>query len=606
MSQVKLVKDSINIVDVIGKKLDLKKAGTNYKALCPFHGESTPSFFVNEQLQRYRCFGCGASGDVFEFLQQYEGMSFVEALEELADQAGIKLEKFQKSPQDEERTQILEILNLAKEYFHYLLTEHKSGQVAKDYLKDRGTTQEITHLFQLGYSLDKWDGLINYLHKKKGYSLDLLEKTGLAINKDGRYYDRFRGRLMFPLRNHRGQVVGFSGRVLDPEVKQAKYINSPETSVYHKSEVLFGFSENYQQIKQAEQVIVTEGEFDCLSSLQAHVSQTVAIKGSALTEQQVKLLARTVKKVILALDRDEAGMKATRRAVEVVAEANTNLELRVVNLDVFSEEEIAKLKDPDDMARFSPEKWRQAVKSSISVYEFLIQAALQKYDLKTPEGKRDFITELAEPIWGIDHQVEKDFYLKKLAELLNVKKQLVEEDIKGTLKRAQSGTPIRNSSRDNNQTTKPTAPQKISRLQKIERYILFLTLQLDNAETLKKIKRLNKVEWQDSKIKLFMEAALKREPFSLKKTLQDLGEDVQEYISNLYLSPTYTQHTENLKIKEEWDKTWEVLKKEINKQKVKSITDELTKLESKQELSEEEEALQMTLLQQIVALKKGS
>ncbi len=261
MSQVKQIKQANDVVEVIGQRLDLKRAGSSYKALCPFHSESSPSFFINEQLQRYKCFGCQASGDVIEFLQNYEGMSFLEALKHLADRAGIKLKEYRRSKDDQVRETLLEILNLAKQYYHFLLTKHEQGQAARAYLKQRGTTQKSTELFQLGYALPAWDGLYRYLVDKKGYQAEDVLKTGLIIKsrKGHRYYDRFRDRIIFPLKNHRGQVVGFSGRALNQDEKTPKYINTPETSLYHKAQMLYGFHELYQEIRKQNELIIVEG-----------------------------------------------------------------------------------------------------------------------------------------------------------------------------------------------------------------------------------------------------------------------------------------------------------------------------------------------------------
>ena len=252
MSQIQEVKDANNIVEIVGEKIDLRPSGSSFKARCPFHSEKTPSFFVHPEMQRYRCFGCGATGDVLDFLQNYDGMTFYEALKYLADRASITLKDFNRTSEDEEREQLLGILNLAKEYYHYLLTQHEAGKPALAYLKERGTNSQSIKLFNLGYSLSSWDGLIKYLHQKKKYPLELIAKTGLIIKGKGdRYYDRFRGRVMFPLKNHRGQVVGFSGRLLTAQAKEAKYINSPETSLYHKSKLLYGYSELFREIRKA-------------------------------------------------------------------------------------------------------------------------------------------------------------------------------------------------------------------------------------------------------------------------------------------------------------------------------------------------------------------
>ncbi|OGJ41036.1 MAG: DNA primase, partial [Candidatus Pacebacteria bacterium RIFOXYC1_FULL_39_21] len=352
MSQVQQVKDATDIVQLISERVKLVRSGSSYKGLCPFHSEKSPSFFVSEQIQRYRCFGCGETGDVYDFLQKYDGLTFAESLQHLADRAGIKLKDYQRTPEDDLRERLLEILHLTKEYYHYLLTEHKQGESARKYLKERKINSASIELFQMGFAPSGWDGLIKYLHHKKKYSLDDLQQAGLIIRGGGgRFYDRFRGRIMFPLKDHRGRVVGFSGRLLDAEPKEAKYINSPETLLYHKSRLLYGFKELLSEIQKQEAVIVVEGEFDVISSAQNHVNHIVAIKGSALTSEQVKLLARIVKKIILSLDADNAGVEATKRAIEVIGD--TDIELRVIDLSTLE----AGQKDVDELARHDPQTW---------------------------------------------------------------------------------------------------------------------------------------------------------------------------------------------------------------------------------------------------------
>jgi DNA primase len=595
MSQIKRVKDASDIVSVIGSRIELQRAGSSLKANCPFHGEKSPSFFVNEVMQRYKCFGCGESGDVINFLEKYDGMTFAEALQSLADQAGIKLETYVKTEKDQDREKLLEILDLTRQYYVYLLNEHEAGQVGRIYLKERGTTSESIKLFQLGFSLDSWDGLLNYLHKKKKYSLHLIERAGLIINKGDRYYDRFRGRLMFPLKNHRGQVVGFSGRVLDKETKEAKYINSPETELYHKSEMLFGFSELYQEIRKKKEVVVCEGEFDVISSAQAHVNNVVAVKGSVLTAEHVKLIARTAIKVILALDRDSAGIEATKRAISIAK--GSGLELRVANLEAVSEDS-SQLKDPDDIARSNPKDWRDAVQSSISVYDFLMQIAVKNFDPKTPEGKRSIIVDLSPVFSHIEHAVEKDFYLKKLAKILEVKKELVESDLKKAALSSRQGVthhPV---------VASPQKKTKISTREKIERYLIFLLLNFKNSEIKDKALEIINFNFSLGEVNLFLKDLVKSNKSSLKEVMDDLPEDIKVKIFEIYLNPKYLKHVEELSVIEEWNTILARFKQEIIKNEVQVITSELDQLATKNELSEADELKQIELLQKIVELKR--
>ncbi len=407
--QIARVKEATDIIALVGERVKLTKSGSNYKGLCPFHSEKSPSFFVNPAMQRYTCFGCHETGDVFTFLEKYDTMTFAESLRYLAKRAGIELESFTPSLQDHKRERILAALSLAREYYHFLLTNHPAGEIAREYLANRGTTSETIELFGLGVSLASWDGLQKYLIGKKGFTVEELLDSGLIIQSDrGTYYDRFRDRLMFPLTNTRGIVVGFSGRSLNPEEKTAKYINSPETSTYHKSELLFGYSQLHRFIREKEEVILVEGEFDMLSSFQAHVQHVCAIKGSALSGEQLKLLSRSVKRILFALDNDKAGIEATKRAIGLAREYD--ISLRVILLDGG--------KDPDDIAREDPHKWRELVKKSVTVYDYLIDQSFKSHDVTSGDGKREITNELGSLVMGITNAVEQSHYLQKIAKRL--------------------------------------------------------------------------------------------------------------------------------------------------------------------------------------------
>ncbi len=595
MSQIKKVKEASDIVEIIGERLNLQRAGTNLKTNCPFHGEKTPSFFVNEVMQRYRCFGCGETGDVINFLEKYEGMTFGEALEYLAERAGIKLEKFVKSQQDDLHDQLLEVLDLARQYYVYLLKEHQAGQIARDYLAQRKVNQESINLFQLGYSLDEWEGLIKFLHHKKKYSLQLLDEAGLVVKKGDRYYDRFRGRLMFPLKNHRGQVVGFSGRTLVPGEKDAKYINSPETALYHKSEMLFGFSELYQEIRKKKEIIVCEGEIDVISSAQAHVNNVVAVKGSVLTKEHVKLILRVAGKVILSLDRDSAGIEATKRAILIAKDSG--LELRVANLELIKQQGLD-LKDPDDIAREQPKLWREAVKGSISVYEFLIQVAQEKYKLDTPEGRRDFIEEVGPILNYISHAVEKDFYIKKVATMLAVKKELVEED----LKKLQSPT-----AKLAKTAALPKSNKiKLSSQEKLERYLVFLLMNFAPNEIQDKALLLAQFDFLQAELKIFIQAILNAKNIVLKNIVAGLAEDVRDLIAEISLNPKYEEYIKDLNIQTEWESVFERLQKAQVTTMVNKISAELNLLDQKIMVTPEEEQRRDELLRMIVELSRKS
>jgi DNA primase len=634
MSQIQAIKDATDIVNLIGSRISLQRSGTNFKGLCPFHSEKSPSFFVSETMQRFRCFGCSESGDVYEFLQKYDGMSFYESLEYLADQAGIKLEKTVRTQDDEQREQLLAVLNLAKEYYHFLLTDHKVGALGRTYLEERGTTAETRELFQLGVAPAGWDGLLNYLCGKKKYAPELLEDAGLVIKgRGGRYYDRFRNRLIFPLKNHRGQVVGFSGRLLSSDAEEAKYINSPETKLYHKSEMLFGYHELYQQIRKAKRVIVVEGEFDVLSSVQAHVDEVVAIKGSALTEQHITLLKRAAEQIILALDTDAAGVKATQRAIEMLQKHS--VELRVIR--------VPEGKDPDDLARSNPKEWREVSKQSVTAYEFLISAALQANNAQTPEGKRRVMQALSPVLARLQHAVELEHYIKELATALSVSSDSVRQDIertnqlqslekpqstadsserRGTQSGNQSGNQPGNQSgnqpgnqssasstsdnqQSHNQHSHNQQSQKDTKRSRLEKHILFLLLK-STPETI--VARAHKLVLQEIRSPGFPQllAVLTKfnttDSVALRQVLPQLPEDVQQFLFTIYSDEKLMELFEKADTATEWKQlTKELQKIGVAEQKQK-ITQELSALDEQLEKSPEDEERQNTLLRELVRL----
>jgi len=329
MTDVELVKSKIDIVSFLSDYITLKKAGRNFKALCPFHSEKTPSFVVSPERQSWHCFGsCGEGGDVISFLEKWENLEFLEALRILAKKVGVTLSNYTPSSQTQLKDRLIEANHLASEFYHYLLVNHKIGKRAREYLESRRIKNETIKTFMLGYAPESWDSLLKYL-LKKGYQTGEIHQAGLVVKSDrGRYYDRFRGRLMFTLCDHRGNVIGFSGRLLDEEIhseykrgvysereRGAKYVNTAETPVYIKGNTLYGLYITKEAIKKEKEAVLVEGEFDMLSSFQAGAANVCAIKGSALTEGQLLLLKRYTENLILALDSDFAGSEAAKRGI---------------------------------------------------------------------------------------------------------------------------------------------------------------------------------------------------------------------------------------------------------------------------------------------------
>jgi len=596
MSQVQEVKEASDIVDVIGSRVSLVRAGRYFKACCPFHSERSPSFFVDDSMQRYKCFGCGESGDVLSFLEKYEGMSFTEALEELAQKAGITLKKFTKTKDDTIREQILEVLSLARQYYHYLLTDHKSGEVAREYLKERKVTKDSINLFQMGYALDQWSGLINFLHKKKKYSLNILEEAGLIIKgRNNRYYDRFRGRIIFPLKDHRGRVVGFSGRKIQGDEKDAKYINSPETKLYHKSKMLFGFSELYQEIRKVGSVAVVEGEFDVVSSTQAHMNSIVAIKGSALTEDHAKLLSRTVDKVLLSLDTDSAGVAATKKAIAALNK--TDLQLRVIVIPGG--------KDPDELIKTDPKLWRKAVKESITAHEFLIMVSFKNNDANTPEGKKAIMKDLLPVLSEIEHAVELEHYSREVAQKLGVNLESVKTDVVSYRHKIKFGNPKKKSKVKEDETKKIVETKKISPRERLEKYIIFLLFQSNDTKILEYLRDLykNEIEFSTPGLKQLVRALDEQNgAFLLKRFAGSLPTDLQELLFEIHSNQDFVKNLLDIDVMAEWKGSLKKLLKMTLSDKKAKIINEISKLDEKNDLSEEELNQHDELLRQLVAL----
>jgi len=465
MDQIDQVRQKTDLVEIISEQVSLKKVGRNFKGLCPFHEEKTPSFIVSPERQIFKCFGCGIGGDVFKFLMEREKMEFGEVLRMLADRAGVELKQFRPTREQKVKEKLLEINHLGSEFYHYLLMNHEVGKNALQYLLKRGIRRSSIKLFKLGYSADEWEALQNFLIRKKGYRADELEMAGLIIGRSGArrgYYDRFRGRVMFPLFDHRKRVVGFAGRVLAGDEKKAKYINSPETILYHKSNVLYGLETAKEWIKKKNQAVVVEGELDAISSYQAGVKNVVGIKGTALTEGQVDLLKRFCENIALALDKDTAGDMAARRGIELAEKIGLNV--RVI--------EVKYGKDPDECAQKSAKLWKESVKKAIPVYDFYIKSARKRFGIDTPEGKRKISDEVSVILAKITNEVIKAHYVKKLAKILKVSEEAVGKEMER--KKKQVGVLV---GRIRGRKEK----EEKNRRERLDEYVLALLLQMESG-----------------------------------------------------------------------------------------------------------------------------
>lgn len=441
MGVIDEIKERLDIVDVISSYVPLKKAGRNYKALCPFHSEKTPSFVVFPDTQSWHCFGaCNTGGDVFTFIMRRENMEFGEALRLLAERAGVSLER----PREGEeaagklRDRLRTINSLAAEYFHYLLLNSPEGARARDYLSRRGISDQTREVFQLGYARDEWQALGQYL-TSKGYSWSDLLEAGLVLErKEGGYYDRFRGRLIFPIRDVQGHVVGFGARALDDT--PPKYLNSPQTVLFDKSGILYGIDQAKNAIREQGFVVIVEGYMDVLMAHQHGRKNVVASMGTALAEKQVRVIKKLTKKLVLALDADAAGDQATMRGLEVAKEAldhrtvpvptwrgliryedQLDAEIRVVTLPPGQ--------DPDEVIKENAATWDALVAQALPVVEYYLQTIVSKFDLGSPKDKVAAAREVLPLIKEIGSPVERAHYLQKLARMLRVDERMLQQEM---------------------------------------------------------------------------------------------------------------------------------------------------------------------------------
>ena len=422
------IKSRLDVVDLIKEYIQLTPAGVNFKAQCPFHNEKTPSFFVSAEKQIWHCFGCGAGGDIFEFVKKIEGLEFPEALRILADKANVKID-YNYSPElKNQKTKVLDILETTANYYHKLLLKDNKAKQARDYLEKRIINEKAIKKFNLGYSKDAWDDLLNYLRNKKFADGDI-EAAGLVVKskKDNKFYDRFRGRLMFPINNIFGQTIGFTARILKKDDQQGKYVNTPQTIAYDKSSVLYNMDLAKMSIKQKNYTILSEGQIDVISSYMAGVKNIIASSGTALTPQQVRIIKRYSENLMIAYDADKAGLKATFRIVD-------NALLENMNIKII---EMPKGLDPDQLIKEDEQKWLDAIKNAKPIMDFVFDKILSIGDLNDVFSKKQMAKKLLIFISKFRDDIERETYLKRLSELIDVDYNLLKEKLDAFINKSQ-------------------------------------------------------------------------------------------------------------------------------------------------------------------------
>ncbi len=432
------IRSRADIVEVVSDYVKLELKGKNYTGLCPFHQEKTPSFTVNREKQLYYCFGCGAGGDIFNFLMEIENLPFYEAAKVLAERFGVPIPEYNNYSSsrklDEMRDQLFAIHEWTTRYYQYLLMDHPRGQAAREYFEKRGFTRATIEKFRLGYAPQAWTALFHFL-KKKGYSDYLLENSGLVLPSKQRnnyrnskdfadFYDRFRDRAMFTIFNLRGQPIGFGGRVMSSD-QSPKYLNSSETEIFIKNQNLYGLNFARDAIRQTHQAIIVEGYTDVITAHQHGVENVIASLGTSLTENQARLLARYAEEVYIAYDADTAGQSATLRGLDILK--NEGLLVKVVQLPDST--------DPDELIREGgAEKFHSLLQNYVSLIDFKLGEVIKNHDIDNPEGKVRAVQELLPLFLSIDNEIEKDYLLNQISDKVKTSRLAVERELEQFIK----------------------------------------------------------------------------------------------------------------------------------------------------------------------------
>jgi len=573
-SIIEEIKQRLDIVDVISSYIKLEKVGANYRALCPFHSEKKPSFFVSPARQIWHCFGaCGEGGDIFKFVMKIEGVEFGDALRILAKRAGVELKR-QDPRLQTERKRLYDMCELAAKFFEKQLHSSKQGKKAKKYLHQRGINEDSISEWRLGYAPDIRDGLIKFL-KTKGFKEQEIEKAGLAIRgKSGGIYDRFRSRIIFPIFDLNSQVVGFGGRIFGKEGEIAKYMNTPNTLLYDKSRILYGLNKAKIFVRQENKCVLVEGYIDVIMSYQAGVKNVVAVSGTALTPFHLRILKRYTDNLITSFDMDVAGDSATKRGINLAQKEGFNIKV------VMMPEGL----DPADVILQHPEDWKNLVESAKSILDFYFETAFSRFDANTPEGKKEISKILIPVIKRIPNKIEQSHWIGELAKKLKVPEASIEEEMK-----KYSLTP-----EEREELEEETLPEeeKKTREEKIEERILLLVL--SHPELLEQIEE-DVFEYFTQKAKeLIKTLNSQKETFSQDPSKLKLSEEIKDFFDYLWLKKEI--ETEVLSDKqrsiEEFEASLKELKKIFIRKKLEEISKEIKEAEEEHDKKKEEKLIQ--------------
>ena len=576
------IKNRLDIVEVISSYIKLQKAGRNWKANCPFHNEKTPSFVVSPDRQIWHCFGCGLGGDIFTFVMKIEGVEFPDALRTLAQRAGVEIKK-ENPILKSKRKKLLDALEETAVFFETNLKESPRGKIAKEYLLKRKLTEETIKEFRVGYAPDKWQDLENHLINR-GYSKNEIFEAGLTVKKEnGGTYDRFRDRIIFPIQDLQGEVIGFGGRVMpgSPEDK-AKYINSPETFIYNKSRVLYNLHRAKVEIRKRNFIILVEGYMDVIASWQMGTRNVVASSGTALTEGQIKILKRYSENLAFSFDTDTAGQIATKRTIDLALEQGLNIKVISIPKEIG--------KDPADCLAQNPKTWFEAIKNKKPIMEFYFDSAFSGLDIDKVEDKKKAAATLLEKIKKIPNKIEQAHWINRLGQKIKIKEEILSDmmsSIKGDFQNYSNRREI----------IEQAFVSKKNRSKILQEQLLgFLLLWPKSLESLKKDLEANLFDGDEAEIfKKLQEFLKNNQEFNFNEFKKELSSPLGDKIGYLTLKieNDYNLKNEDLDFSPESDLTEEMNNclNELKKEKIKNQLEALEQDIKKAESEKDEESL---------------
>ena len=531
---VQRVKERLDIVDLIGSKVELRRAGRNFKGRCPFHQEKTPSFVVFPETQGYHCFGCQKNGDIFSFVMETENLTFRDALEQLASRAGVELKSNrQPNPErDERREKLLDLHERAASYFQSVLWSSSAGQIARELVERRGIDQKTAEIFGLGFAPDSWDALKIHLQQQMNASEDLLVDAGLCSRADsGRVYDRFRNRLMFPIRDRRGRTIAFGARALADEMP--KYLNSPQSPIFDKSATLYALDRAYEAVRKTRTLVVVEGYMDAIAAHQFGFDNVVASMGTALAESQVHAIRNYVDKVYVALDSDAAGQLATARAIDTLREGfSTDADLTVDPRGMIRSEHslaaeirivvLSEGKDPDELIRTEPALWTDALEKAVPLVEYVLRSRLTNVE-DSPAARADALRSIAAPVLReVRDPIVQSEYVDLAAQLLGYRETVIRQAMLARTKRRR---------RDDPAPPRPGASQQSS---DPERTVISLLLRypLGYAQRAGTLETITHDRFRDIRHRTIIQG-LKTNDYDVEASLAQWDEDLATYAGEL-------------------------------------------------------------------------